>query len=121
MTQEVLKYGVQKARLRSAMAEQVVNEEEKENARKRPMDYNDCKKGPSRRTRASTRKVFTVVDDNQTNEQADGDDHSDNGGDKKNGIWEEWKQFLDDQKNTKCFMQLSPERHSVIWCKKLVR
>jgi len=88
------------------MAEQVVNEEEKENARKRPMDYNDCKKGPSRRTRASTRKVFTVVDDNQTNEQADGDDHSDNGGDKKNGIWEEWKQFLDDQKNTKCFMQL---------------
>ncbi|KAI8971596.1 hypothetical protein BDF20DRAFT_915387 [Mycotypha africana] len=63
MTQETLKYGVQKTRLKSAMAEQVANEEEKENARKRPMDGDD-------------------------------DDHNDSGDDKKDSIWEVWKQFL---------------------------
>lgn len=79
------------------MAEQVANEEEKENARKRPIDGNHC-------TRASKRKVFTVIDNNQTNQQGDGDDHNDNGDDKKDSIWEEWKQLLDDQENEKCFM-----------------
>ncbi|KAG1103979.1 hypothetical protein G6F42_017151 [Rhizopus arrhizus] len=121
MTQETLKYGVQKTRLKSAMTEQVANEEEKENARKRPMDGNDCEEGPSRRTRASRRKVFTVIDDNQTSEQGDDDDRNDSGDDKKDSIWEEWKQFLDNQENMKCFMQLSPEMHKVIWCGKLVR
>jgi hypothetical protein len=88
------------------MAEQVVNEEEKENARKRPMDGNDCEGGPSRRTKASRRKVCTVIDDNQTSEQDDDYDHNDSGDDKKDSIWEEWKQFLDDQENMNCFMQL---------------
>lgn len=88
------------------MAEQVANEEEKENARKRPMDGNDCEGGPSRRTRASRRKLFTVIDDNQTSEQDDDYDHNDSGDDKKDSIWEQWKQFLDDQENMNCFMQL---------------
>ncbi|CEP08099.1 hypothetical protein [Parasitella parasitica] len=89
MTQETLSYDVQKTRLRSAMAEQVVNKEEKENARKRLMNGDDCEEGSSRRTKASK--------------------------------GEEWKQFLDDQDNKKCFMRLSPEKHNLIWCGKLVR
>ncbi|KAI7903549.1 uncharacterized protein BX663DRAFT_33708 [Cokeromyces recurvatus] len=105
------------------MAEQVANEEEKENARKRPIDGNNCEEGPSRRTRASKRKVFTMVDDNQTSEQGDDNDHDnyDNCDYKKDSIWEEWKQFLDDQENKEYLMQLSSERHNVIWCGKLVR
>lgn len=59
------------------MAEQMANEEEKENARKRPMDGNDCEEGPSRRTRASRRKALTVIDNNQTSEQDVDDDHND--------------------------------------------
>lgn len=55
------------------------------------MDGNDCEEGPSRRTRASRRKVFTMIDDNQTSEQGDDDDHNDSGDDKKDSIWEEWK------------------------------
>lgn len=47
-----------------------------------------------------------MIDDNQTSEQGDDDDHNDNDDDKKGSIWEEWKQFLDDQENKKCFMQL---------------
>ncbi|CAO3601009.1 unnamed protein product [Absidia cylindrospora] len=121
ITQETLKYGVQKTQLKSAMAEQVANEEEKENARKRPMDGNNYEEGPSRRTRSSQRKEIAVIDDNQTSEQGDDDDHSDKNDDKKDSFWEEWKQFLDDEENKKCFMQLSPERHNVIWCGKLVR
>ncbi|KAI7880818.1 uncharacterized protein EV154DRAFT_428764 [Mucor mucedo] len=65
--------------------------------------------------------MFTVIDDNQTSDQYDDYGHNDSGDDKKNSIWEEWKQFLDDQENMNCFMQLSPERHRVIWCGKLVQ
>ena len=88
------------------MAEQVVDGELKENARKRRMDGSDCEESPSRRTGANKRKVFTVIDDNQTSEQGDDDHHNDDNDDKKGGIWEEWKQFLDDQENKKRFMQL---------------
>lgn len=70
------------------------------------MDGNDCEGGPSRHTRASRRKMFTVIDDNQISEQDDDYDHNDSGDDKKDSIWEEWKQFLDDQENMNCFMQL---------------
>ncbi|CAO3695775.1 unnamed protein product [Rhizopus stolonifer] len=105
MTQETLKYGVQKTRLKSAMAEQVANEEEEENARKRPMNGNDCEEGPNRRTRTSKMKEITVIDDNQNSEQDDDHDHKNNDDDKKGSIWEEW----------------NPERHNVIWCGKLVQ
>ncbi|CDH53212.1 predicted protein [Lichtheimia corymbifera JMRC:FSU:9682] len=120
MSQETLKYGVQKTRLRSAMAEQVVNEEEKENARKRPMDGSDGEEGgSSRRVKTSKRKEMVVVDDNQISEQGNDNDGDDD--DTKSSFWEEWKQFLIDPENNRCFMQLSPESHNVIWCGKLVR
>lgn len=86
------------------MAEQVVNEEEKENVRKRPMGDSDCEEGPSRRVRTS--EGMNVLDDNHISEQDIDNDHDNNDGDTNSSIWEEWQQFLNDPENTKGFMQL---------------
>ncbi|KAG0174877.1 hypothetical protein DFQ28_006751 [Apophysomyces sp. BC1034] len=115
-----LKYGVQKTRLRSAEAEQIANEEEKENARKRRFAGEDCKEGPSRTAAQRKRReinTINAINDNQMGEEEEDDDDND----KKNSIWDEWKQFLNNPENTRRLMQLSSERHNVIWCGKLVR
>ncbi|KAG2209922.1 hypothetical protein INT45_013282, partial [Circinella minor] len=36
-------------------------------------------------------------------------------------IWSEWKDFLNNPNNTAHLIQLSPEKHGVIWCGNLVR
>ncbi|KAI9273760.1 hypothetical protein BY458DRAFT_473877 [Sporodiniella umbellata] len=121
VSQESLKYGVQKTRLKSVMAEQVVNEEEKENDRKRQVE-SKYEGDSDHNVRTSKRRKITAIDDNQSGKQGDdGDDDDDSSDDQKVGIWEEWKQFLNNQENKKYFMQLSPEMHDVIWCGKLVR
>lgn len=89
------------------MSEQVANEEEKENDNKRRIDQNDWEEGSSHHSRAGRRrKVLTAVDEGQTSEQRDEDNNNARDIDEKDTIWEEWKRFLDDPENKKCFTQL---------------
>lgn len=67
------------------------------------------------RGRAKRKVALKLIDDNpihkqddqnQSCEQVDADDFNDNGNNKEDSIWEEWKQFIDDQENNKCLMEL---------------
>ncbi|KAI7848541.1 hypothetical protein BDC45DRAFT_523157 [Circinella umbellata] len=98
-------YEEQKSRFRTSMAEQVAAEEEDSNARKR----------------CSTRNKEDKPKRQKLNNNSNDDDNDNKDYKGVRNIWDEWREFLTNKDNTCHLMQLSPEKHGVIWCGKLVR
>ncbi|KAI9481173.1 MAG: hypothetical protein EXX96DRAFT_480499 [Benjaminiella poitrasii] len=92
------------------MAQQVADDEEVNN-QKRGLVSNDNEEESS----SDRKKIKTTINN---------DEEYDEDGEKKeveDNIWLKWKQFLDDPINTQNLMQLSPEKHRVIWFGRLLR
>ncbi|KAI9004292.1 hypothetical protein CLU79DRAFT_781602 [Phycomyces nitens] len=110
ISKNAMNYNIQKYRLRSSMAQQVADDEE-ENTQKRGLVSND-----NGEESGSDRKKIKPTINNDEEYDEDGEKNEAEG-----GIWKKWKQFLDDPKNTQHLMQLSPEKHHIIWYGKLLR
>ncbi|KAI9488789.1 hypothetical protein BDB00DRAFT_771885 [Zychaea mexicana] len=85
------------------MAEQIANEEEKITRKRRGVDEGSSSGVVQKRIKQNEEES---EDDSETTEV---------------DVWEQWKKFLDNPQNTNHLMQLSPEKHKIIWCGKTVR
>ncbi|KAG0171798.1 hypothetical protein DFQ28_004777 [Apophysomyces sp. BC1034] len=93
-----LKFNTEKARLRSAITEDIVNDQEKENA-KRQSDHCNDRPGPSKR------RQLQAIDDNVNQKDVRNDDGNDDK-DSHDSIWSQWQHFLSNPENIKRSMQL---------------
>ncbi|KAG0745759.1 hypothetical protein G6F57_001287 [Rhizopus arrhizus] len=93
ISKNAMNYNTQKYRLRSSMAQQIADDEE-ENTQKRGLT--------------------TINNDEEYDEDGEEKEAEDD-------IWVKWKRFLDDPTNTQHLMQLSPEKHRIIWYGRLLR
>ncbi|KAI7898051.1 uncharacterized protein BX663DRAFT_582987 [Cokeromyces recurvatus] len=101
-----IEFNSQTSQFRTLLASRVVAEE-KVNLKKRQWDH-DAEEGTDNRVNS------------EKSRRADESDEEDIG-EFETDIWIEWKWFLDNPSNIQHLHQLSPEKHNVIWCGKLVR
>ncbi|KAI7882132.1 uncharacterized protein EV154DRAFT_40327 [Mucor mucedo] len=96
------------------MAQQVADEEERTN-QKRGLVSNG--EGSS----SQKKKLKSSIDEECDDEEGEEEEEEEEEDKEEEDIWMKWKEFLDDPVNSQNLMQLSPEKHRVIWYGRLLR